>query len=320
MRTSTIITISNVQGSKSYTVGELTKKITKFLIAGLVLLILGGAGVIWFLTDRITEYQKVETKYHNLLIENSNLEISITRQKEHLNSLENKVSDIEAMIGIDQKEDVEIDSRLDIANLSARDRLLMLTTIPSGHVIPYNGITSKYGWRRNPLTKSKQFHTGIDLRAKIGTPIKAAADGVIETARRDGKKGYGKLIIMNHAMGFKTLYAHLNKVKVKVGEFVQKGQIIGYTGNSGYSSGPHLHYEVRYIGKTLDPYRFMRWNLQNYASIFKKEGRVKWQSLVKGIEWQWTQLKRLSSHGERTSTAKSNSDVSSISTVKSKEP
>ena len=80
--------------------------------------------------------------------------------------------------------------------------------------------------------------------------------------------------------------ARVSEIYVDTGDFVKKGELIAYTGNSGLSNGPHLHYEVRYIGVVLDPMNFIKWNLKNYNAIFKKERKVKWQSLIKAMKYQ----------------------------------
>ncbi len=112
-------------------------------------------------------------------------------------------------------------------------------------------ISSKFGIRRHPITGRVKGHTGIDLSAKIGTPVYAAANGYVQRASR--YSGYGKYILIKHNTSVNTAYAHLSKIQVKPGQYVQKGQIIGYTGNSGISTGPHLHYEVIQNGRYINP-------------------------------------------------------------------
>jgi len=331
MRDSTIVTITNVNGSKSYTLGQLAKKIIRYIIISIVAIIVISFGIIYFLSDKvddyeailqkkIKEYQTIEKKYNDLKVANLKLEDQITKKEEKLINIQNKVSDIETLIGLKPKEGLEINGRLDFAHTSAKERILMLRLIPSGQPIAFKGITSKFGWRNNPLKpRKREFHPGIDLRAKVGTPVFATADGIVEFARKKSKIGYGKLIILNHSLGFKTIYAHLHRVKVKTGQFVKKGDIIGLSGNTGYSNGPHLHYEVRYIGIPLDPKPFMWWNLKNYNKIFKKtKKKVKWESLIEGTKWQWTLLKQLSSQKEQKLSEKLISNQNSISTGKSK--
>lgn len=118
------------------------------------------------------------------------------------------------------------------------------TSVPSGS--PVSGpISSGFGWRRG------SFHSGVDIRADIGTPVKATANGIVSYA--GWNSGYGLTIIIRHNFGFSTLYAHLSRILVKVGERVERGDTIGYTGMTGYATGPHLHYEVRVNDRPVDP-------------------------------------------------------------------
>jgi murein DD-endopeptidase MepM/ murein hydrolase activator NlpD len=142
------------------------------------------------------------------------------------------------------------------------------------------GITSKFGYRTHPTLKSKEFHRGSDMKAKMKTPVYATADAIVEYAGYHKKSGYGRLVILKHNYGFKTLYGHLNKVVIKSGTFVKKGDLIAYTGNSGMSNGPHLHYEVRFMSRPVNPFWFIKWNAQNYNTIFEKEKKIPWQSLI----------------------------------------
>ncbi len=119
----------------------------------------------------------------------------------------------------------------------------------------YHKISSKFGKRMHPILKKERFHNGIDFTAKIGTEIRATADGIVSTATRS-KKGYGIMVIIKHNDTFETLYSQMRNYIVSVGERVKKGQVIGYVGNSGNSTGPHLHYEVRKNNEPVNPEDF----------------------------------------------------------------
>jgi len=119
--------------------------------------------------------------------------------------------------------------------------------------------TSGYGWRTNPKLKIKQFHTGIDLKASEGTSVLATADGtVIKCEYSDEINSFGKTIFIKHNTKYSTFYAHLSEIKVKNGDQVKQGMIIGLVGNSGLSTGPHLHYEVFKDGKNTDPKEYFK--------------------------------------------------------------
>ena len=111
-----------------------------------------------------------------------------------------------------------------------------------------------FGMRVDPFTGRRSLHRGVDLAADIGTPVYVTADGVVNKVRRD--VGLGKLVEINHGYGYKTVYAHLSRISVKRGQHLTRGQIIGAVGNTGYSTGPHLHYEVHYQGRAKNPLKY----------------------------------------------------------------
>ena len=112
-------------------------------------------------------------------------------------------------------------------------------------------ITSKFGIRRHPISGRIKGHTGIDLSAPVGTPIRAAASGTV--MRASHYSGYGRYVNIKHTGSLNTAYGHLSRIVVRSGQHISQGQIIGYTGNSGYSTGPHLHYEVIKCGSPVNP-------------------------------------------------------------------
>ena len=122
--------------------------------------------------------------------------------------------------------------------------------------VAYN--SSSYGWRIDPFTGQKAFHEGLDFSAEIGTPIRAAADGIVTLAEVSG--GYGNMVRIDHGSGLETRYGHASKLLVKVGERVVKGQEIALVGSTGRSTGPHLHYEIRLNGDALDPRQYLQKN------------------------------------------------------------
>lgn len=119
-------------------------------------------------------------------------------------------------------------------------------------------ITSKFGYRIHPISNRRQFHKGVDIANKSGTNIVAAASGIVTYSGWNG--GYGKVIIVSHGYGYKSVYAHNNNNLVKVGEKVKKGQVIAELGSTGKSTGPHVHFEVHYKGKQIDPLQVLESN------------------------------------------------------------
>lgn len=114
-------------------------------------------------------------------------------------------------------------------------------------------LSSDFGYRIDPVTKIPTFHCGIDFAANPGLNVYATGDGIVDFIR-NSNGGYGKEIIINHGFGYTSRYAHLQKILVQPGQKVQRGQVIGFLGNSGKSTGPHLHYGINYFGKPVNPY------------------------------------------------------------------
>lgn len=129
-------------------------------------------------------------------------------------------------------------------------------------------LASGFGYRIHPVYKVKKLHAGIDFSAPIGTPIYATADGVVEDINVSFS-GYGKRVRIHHGYGFKTQYAHMHEFAVKEKQKVKRGQVIGYVGNTGTSTAPHLHYEVIKNGKKINPvhYFFNDLNSDDYEKI-----------------------------------------------------
>lgn len=118
-----------------------------------------------------------------------------------------------------------------------------------------NRIASGFGYRIDPVYKTVKMHAGLDFAAPQGTPIYATADGLVRLSGNTGN-GYGNHIIINHGYGYETLYGHQYKIKAKSGQRVKRGELIGWVGSTGKSTGPHLHYEVHKNGRHIDPIYF----------------------------------------------------------------
>ena len=116
--------------------------------------------------------------------------------------------------------------------------------------------SSGFGYRIDPIFKVSKLHQGVDFSAKQGTPIYATADGVIASNELYGGRGYGKHLTISHGYGYHTLYAHMSRVVRRQGQRVKRGDLIGYIGNTGKSTAPHLHYEVIYRGRRVNPINF----------------------------------------------------------------
>lgn len=147
----------------------------------------------------------------------------------------------------DRSEDEELQQ---VLGSLQRELKQMISSFPSEW--PVRGqVVSGVGMRSSPLTGKKEFHSGLDIPNPVGTPVHAPGNAIVESAGKSG--GKGNTVTLDHGQGIKTLYAHLSEILVQKGERVQKGQAIGLVGNSGKSTGPHLHYEVRLKGIAIDP-------------------------------------------------------------------
>ena len=162
-----------------------------------------------------------------------------------------------------QKRIIVQSKSLDEITALAKDKEKFLARIPAIQPIKNEDLTrmaSGYGYRSDPFTKIRKFHYGMDFTAPRGTPIYASGDGVIE--RADSRSsGYGRHIRIDHGYGYVSLYAHLYKYNVNVGQKVRRGDLIGYVGSSGRSLGPHLHYEVFKDNIRINPLNFYYGNL-----------------------------------------------------------
>jgi murein DD-endopeptidase MepM/ murein hydrolase activator NlpD len=145
----------------------------------------------------------------------------------------------------------ELDEALDtLDHLKKEARQLPLANPAPGH-----SVTSPFGVRTDPILGTAALHSGMDFRAPIGMDAKVTAPGVVTKAGWNG--GYGRMVEVDHGNGFATRYGHLSEIDVTVGEKLDAGAVIGKTGSSGRSTGPHLHYEVRHNGEAIDPLRFL---------------------------------------------------------------
>ncbi|HOP50029.1 MAG TPA: M23 family metallopeptidase [Ignavibacteriales bacterium] len=128
----------------------------------------------------------------------------------------------------------------------------------------YGYLGDSYGLRMHPILKKQIFHNGQDIIVDIGTTVKATGNGKVEFIGQ--KAGYGNVVIINHGFGYRTVYAHLSQFLVKENQFVKRGDVIAKSGNSGLSTGPHLHYEVWYKNQPLDPSNFFFDNFNVFAA------------------------------------------------------
>lgn len=288
------VTIHDETGVRQFNLHKITKKIFLYSAGFLFTAGILATSVIVYLNVSLHELEKkkntLDSLHAQLESENKQLcedieirENDLEEKQSELHTVSSRLNDIEELIGLSTPENITLTERADITKMTSEQMAALLQNVPSGSPIEYKGITSKFGFRIHPTLGRREFHRGSDMKASLNTPIYATADAVVEWAGMHTSSGYGRLIILDHNFGFKTLYGHLAKVVIKSGTFVRKGTLIGYTGNSGMSNGPHLHYEVRFLSRALNPFWFIKWNVENYNQIFEKEKQVPWQSLIAAV-------------------------------------
>ncbi len=158
--------------------------------------------------------------------------------------------EVERFRGLASQQEASLEALVD----QLSDRRDLLARTPS--IWPTQGwLTCGFGYRQSPFTGLREFHRGLDVSTKPGTPVIAPADGVVVEVGND--PDYGEIIRLDHGLGHKTFYAHLSETVVKKGQRVHRGQMIGKVGNTGRSTGPHLHYEVHLNGTAVNPLRYI---------------------------------------------------------------
>jgi len=285
---SSIVTLSAAQRRTARQAGERIKQVYKGERVSILHLIFAAQDISTFL-DRVYYQKRLSVYDKNLLNElrmRTRLLISARSSVEYeknniLNALaemNSKKREIAASINTSQtlinklrtdratyesaerelaNQSAALETRLRAEFRKAPNLKIKVTT---GFARPISGIiTSPFGWRRHPIFGSKSFHTGVDIAASYGTPIRASNSGKVIYTGWYG--GYGKVVIINHGnyrgTGTSTLYAHMSGVAVSLGATVKKGTVVGYEGTTGYSTGPHLHFEVRLDGHPTNPLNYI---------------------------------------------------------------
>ncbi len=164
-----------------------------------------------------------------------------------INNIDHVINDLQVAVKV--REDSLVELKEEVLAKQAR-----LANRPS--IWPTAGdVTSRFGWRSSPTGDGSDYHPGIDIANNVGTPIVATADGIVTQSEWVG--GYGQLIKIDHGNGITTVYGHNSQLVVHSGQKVKKGQLISYLGSTGYSTGPHLHYEVQVNGTPVNPTSFL---------------------------------------------------------------
>ena len=283
-----MITITDLNGSRNFVLGDVIKRIALYIVLVFVLI---GSLTTFYIRYLLETTNEARELMSDLQRQNSMINEAKQASQLELERLEDKISELGEQYGVDLNTSLEnatFVQDIEKIMLSVAETKALFDGIPNGDPTGGKGrISDHYGYRTHPVLHHRQMHAGLDFAMPIGTPIYATANGVVLSAGI--QPGYGHMVEIRHNFGFGTRYGHLNgKYLVKQGDFVRKGDIIAYSGNSGLSTGPHLHYEIRFISKALNPINFVNWKQENYKDIFQKEGQIQWQSLVKLLSPQIT--------------------------------
>lgn len=231
------------------------------------------------LNERLKQTEIVERETENLLLKEGIIPQSSLTDQAMVASLDRRTTNLSSRSAIQRPKSIAVSEMVqalsqlssDFANLEARisqieEKANLLREDASRlvaylraqpNIWPVSGkVTSPFGWRKHPVTGKPDFHGAIDIAAPYWAPIKVTADGTVVFSGY--KLGYGRVVVVDHGFGLKTVYAHCISLKVKKGQKVRRGDVIGYIGDSGTTTGPHLHYEVHKDGVMVDPLKFLR--------------------------------------------------------------
>jgi len=289
------ISVSDHRGTSHYLINRFKKRYLALSVSLLLAIITAGSYSVYNLYQQnLFSNQKlnllnIQTEQLTASLSEENaanqaLTQELAVKKAALNMLTQRIDDVEAILGLQtgDGDELPLEQRVDSAAISSAVRGTLFRLLPNGSPTPGIRMSSGFGTRVHPVTGKRKRHRGLDFAANTGTPIYAPADGVIEVIR-PSNKGSGNFLKLNHSLGFATTYSHMSKFNVKRGKFVRKGDLIGWSGNTGLSTGPHLHYEIRFLGRALNPRSFVEWTPDNFELLFKKEKTVQWASLLEMI-------------------------------------
>jgi murein DD-endopeptidase MepM/ murein hydrolase activator NlpD len=184
--------------------------------------------------------------------ERDNVARLVNQRQQSLDEIQSDRQSLEQALDELENQSARIEQEIQARQRTPSGRRRMARVFRGGLLAPVSGrISSTFGYRFHPIVRQMRLHTGVDIPAPSGTPIHAAADGEVATA--GWRKAYGKCIEIDHDGGVSTLYGHCSAICVRVGQQVKKGDVIGRVGSTGWSTGPHCHFEKRVNGKAVNP-------------------------------------------------------------------
>jgi len=284
-----VISIADERGMRQFCVPKgMAKIIAIGAIVAVLVLSLSVLAMIFLMqqiNDVIIQKNNAITSYHSVYQHNIMLQNAINLKSSELNVVNEKINKLERVINLKSTGlKNQSTQSVDLTSLSEKQKQFLLSLVPNGNPLENFEEMVSVSQRVHPLRKIIGYDGGMDYVVSHKTPVYATADGVVMLVQHNGKTGLGNLIKLTHSFGFFSMYAHLDSVVVKKGDIVQKGQLIGYSGDSGRSDGNRLYYEISFLDNMLNPLHYTEWNLDNFNAIFNQEDSIDWQNLVWAIE------------------------------------
>jgi len=282
MRKRLFITISDSRVVRQYAVHGALGKLLMYALSGHALvLVLGLVGMGWMAWEMSDLYQARQSMVQEVKASEQALNQQRGKAETELTDLQKQIQRKREELGIINRvaKPAPSSGALPKPPLTPERTQAMKPHLPTGSPLVGASLSSTYGMRFHPVWMKNLFHHGIDFAVAENTPVRSTADGVVDAITQD-PGGFGLLVSIRHTYKFKTIYAHLNKAGVHYGQVVRKGEVIAYSGNTGLSTGPHLHYEVRYDDQPLNPRPFMVEGPNSLEQLIKQARNVPWESLV----------------------------------------
>lgn len=306
------ITIVDENGSKQFTMAKVMQKVVMY--GGVILcvvIVLGYFAMSSFieqLDDINTAKQESYQAFQDMYQQNAFLQDDIQSKTEELQAMRDRVADLEKMVNFNSfNNDKTNISHIDLQALPDTQKATILQIIPNGN--PLTMFEMKHKTKRNArdyglidmqyaAIQTHGGNTGYDYYTSKSEPVYATADGLVESTRDGNQRyGYGNIVRLSHVLGFSSAYTNLDRIAVKVGDFVSRGDIIGYTTSSSGKNHTSLYYEVRFLSQGLDTLSFIDWDTQNFQSIFnvEKNANIDMHSLMRVLN-DIAKLNDMSSH------------------------
>lgn len=292
MQNKLMISIVDDEGSKQFSIHRVIKKVLFYLGVGIVVLLVSYLLMVRLLISEldslIAEKNEVRNKFQEIYEKNNELARNVEYKTDELFKANGRINELEKIVNIYKNSDSLVDEqnyKIDLEDLSDIQKQIVLKIIPNGDPI------RSYDWDKHVNLQPKKAEAFF-YEIPQGTPIYATANGIVDSISNAKGGTYGTYVKLAHSFGFTSVYAHLQKPLVQKGEFVVKGQLIGYSGQSGGNKKEDLLYELRFLGTPLSTSEYARWDLSNFNVITQNKDQIDWKSLV----WALDDLARLQSY------------------------